>query len=710
MPTDKNKIDALICHGVHFHHVPAKGTAEGTCPFCGKEDHFHCHVGTGKYQCKVCGKEGNHYTFLHEHYTRTLKKTTKADYDMLSTQRGNLPAAAFKDDLAYDRAQHRWLMPLCNLEGKLANLLRWDAHEDKPAAKSTPACSLHLGWAEHIKSVGPIHICEGRWDAAALKYLFTKLKIDSATNSIVYVPGANFNLDRYADVFKGRDLVFYYHNDPAGFDGQAKGIHLFQGKAKSAAGIHWPEEFPKGYDVRDFVLERIKNLKKCHKDLQGLFTYNAPVEKKNLPKVPDFPALVKQFRKVLHLEQNQLDALAVCVAVVASHGTKGAPLWVFLVGPPGSGKSELLMAFSQLEEKCLFVSRLTSETFISGMDLGENDPSLMARINNRCLIIKDFTSVKAMSLEKQVDLFGILRDAYDGEVSRPFGNGKVRDYKECWFPMIAGVTHVIHADNQSAYGERFLKFELLGEDHDVQKQTNASMEKATKDSKAKVPDETLKNAILAFFSQKKMDRAKLPDVMATKYRAKFLALAQIVAIVRTSADKKGAVYAYRPIPENPGRLGAQFIKLAQHLCWVFGKPRMDQQVFEIVKKQGTDSVISWSLEIMRALVKSRKGLSTPDMTRELQVAVETIRPHLDTLCQIVYPYGKNDHGPIIKIRDEAIGDSGLRTRRVYQLDERFVTFWKEAELPFDLKASKRKPTRGPKKGTRYTRKAKPTDD
>lgn len=705
--TDKNKIDALICHGVHFNRVPAKGTAEGTCPFCHKEDHFHCHVSTGKYHCKICQKEGNHYTFLQEHYSACLKKTTKADYEMLSSQRGNLPAAAFKaKHLAYDRAQHRWLIPLYNLENKLVNLLRWDAHEAKPAAKSTPACSLHLGGLQNLKQVGPIHICEGVWDDPALEYLFSKTGIDSATNSVLFSPGAGLNLDRYTEVFRGRDLLFYYHHDAAGVDGQSKAAQTFEGKAKSVSLIHWPAEFPEGYDVRDFVTERLSNLKKCGKDLKELFNYSSKVVKQNLPKVPDFKTLVRHFRKVLHLEQNQLDALAMCLAVVASMGSKGAPLWLFLVGPPGCGKSEMLMAFSQLIDKCLFVSRITTETLISGMPTGSEDPSLMARIKNRCLIIKDFTCIKAMNQEKQVDLFGMLRDAYDGEVSRPFGSGQVREYRDCWFPMLAGVTHVIHADNQSAYGERFLKFELLDDDHDVMKQTNASMQKASNDAKSTTPDETLKNAILAFFDQRKLDRTKLPDIIATQWKDKLLALAQLVAIIRTSADKKGPVYAYRPIPENPGRLGAQFVKASQYLCWVFDQPKMNTDIYNIIKKTATDTVVSWSLEIVRALIRNPNGLSLADMTRELQVAIETIRPHLDTLCQIVYPYEKKGHGPVIAIEDQPIGDAGLKTRRVYKLDPRVVEFWRTAELPFNLVSSKRRTTRGPKKGTTYKPKQK----
>ena len=125
-----------------------------------------------------------------------------------------------------------------------------------------------------------------------------------------------------------------------------------------------------------------------------------------------------------------------------------------------------------------------------------------------------------------------------------------------------------------------------------------------------------------------------------------------------------------------------------------------------VGRATTDTVVSWSLEIIRALIRYPAGLSLADMTRELQVAIETIRPHLDTLCQIVYPYAKKGHGPIISIVDQPVGDAGLKTRRVYQLDPRIVEFWRTAELPFNLISSKRKATRGPKPGATYKSRTK----
>ncbi len=704
MPNEsKDRIEVLECHGVHFNKRPSSGTAQGDCPFCGKPDHFFCHVSTGRWQCKVCHKEGNAFSFLTEHYQSCLKDTKKGDYETLSSQRSGLAPAAWKNaKYAYDRGFNRWLIPQVNGDVNLANLLHWDGFSDQPRAYSTTTCKLHLGGIEKLKNVGPIWICEGPFDGAALSYLFDKCGRDLTTNSVLWVPGAGFSLEPYLDKFKGRDVYFLYDNDPAGIDGQSKESHRIKKVAKSVHRIHWPSAYPEKYDIRDFVTEKISNPKKCIQELDELFKYEEKVPKKNLPKVPNFKALVREFRKVLHLEQNQLDALAVCTAVVASTGSRGTPLWLFLVGPPGCGKSEMLLAFSRLEDKCLFLSRLTSEAFISGYS--GQDCSVMSYLANRTLIIKDFTSVKAMSQEKQTDLFGMLRDAYDGEVAKPFGNdAKVRSYTDCWFPMLAGVTHVIHADNQSAYGERFLKFELLDDDHDVMKQTRASMAKAKNDAKAAVPDETLRNAVMAFFEQRPLVRDKLPTI-PVKYEAKLEALAHVVAVIRTSADRKGNVYAYRPQPENPGRLGSQFVKLAQHLCWVLDKPKMDDEVYAIIRKVATDTVVSWSLELIRALVKSPKGVCMHELTRSLQVAVETIKPHLETLCQIIYPYAPKNHGPVVGMIDTPITVNSPRNHRTYKIDQRFMQLWRTAELPLNLISSQRKQTRGPKRGSTYHKK------
>lgn len=716
--SDKILFDNFPFHGVHFHKIPVggKGEAVGDCPFCGKSEHLFVQKATSQWKCHKCGKEGNAYSFLREHHAKALKQTKGTDYEALASARPGIhPAEAKLFKLAYDRPKHRWLFPVTNGQNALVNLRVWDGFAAKPAVISSPACKLHLFGTSDLKSVGPIWLCEGEWDALALAHLFSKVGVDLGTNSILAVPGASYNLDKDKEVFRGREVYLCYDNDPPGVDGQAKAKQTLEKVTKQIHAIRWPTDLPAGYDIRDYVAERSASrtsLKNAWKGLQDLFKLSeAPTKTTKLPNVTDFPSLVKEFHKVLHLKQNQIDALALSVAVCFSQKLHGDPLWLFLVGPAGSGKSEMLMAFSSLEEMVYFVSRLTSETLISGYSSGDEDPSLLSRLGNRCLVVKDFTTVKGMGIDRQEDLFSILRDAYDGKVDRPYGNNVERNYTDCQFPMLAGITHVVHGDNRASVGERFLKFEILAADHDVDKHIFSAMSHATVDvTKAARNDAQLRDAVFAFFLNRDLKDFKLAPIINTPWADKIIALSHVVAVARTKAD-----HGTKPIPETPTRIASQLAKLSQCLAWVHGEPKITDDVFRVVKKTASDTAIGWTIETLSALAslpEKSPGLGEYELAEHIRTSVGTIRESLQTLYQISYPYAPNKHGPVITC-DFAINPETERRYRAYKLDPRFLAYWRVAGLRADdvtHYVSHRGPKpklKGPPLGKRKTPKRKP---
>ncbi|GAG47595.1 unnamed protein product, partial [marine sediment metagenome] len=73
----------------------------------------------------------------------------------------------------------------------------------------------------------------------------------------------------------------------------------------------------------------------------------------------------------------------------------------------------------------------------------------------------DFTTILNMHHDNRDEIFGILRDAYDGSITKHFGNGIVRRYKST-FGIIAGVTPAIelYTEEHTALGERFLRYKI----------------------------------------------------------------------------------------------------------------------------------------------------------------------------------------------------------------------------------------------------------
>lgn len=59
-------------------------------------------------------------------------------------------------------------------------------------------------------------------------------------------------------------------------------------------------------------------------------------------------------------------AVDVALATVVANSANGVPLWVLLVNPPGTGKTELVQLFTHVET-CKWLSQVTENTFLSGL-------------------------------------------------------------------------------------------------------------------------------------------------------------------------------------------------------------------------------------------------------------------------------------------------------------------------------------------------------
>lgn len=166
------------------------------------------------------------------------------------------------------------------------------------------------------------------------------------------------------------------------------------------------------------------------------------------------------FRKHLVMTEGLVDALKIIYAVVLStYYRDDVPLWMDVVAPPSAGKTMLLSCVKDVS--CvLFKSRITPAAFVSGDRSVKKDPSILGKLNNCCLVWKDFTEFLSMHFEDKERIYAAMRGAYDGHSHTDFGNGVVRDYPDIYFTMLTGVTPNIYLDSSVSLGERRLKFKL----------------------------------------------------------------------------------------------------------------------------------------------------------------------------------------------------------------------------------------------------------
>jgi hypothetical protein len=185
----------------------------------------------------------------------------------------------------------------------------------------------------------------------------------------------------------------------------------------------------------------------------------------------------KVFKKWVHIGDNKLhdqkgtDIYDVVFGTILANRISGSPVWMYIVAPPGGFKTEPLLACAggKLIE---MVESVTPPALISGMNVGgHEDPSLIGKINNKTLIIKDWTIILGLPDTERNEIMSILRGAFDGICGRNFGNGVRREIKST-FGILAAVTPVIEQfiEQTSAVGERFISWRnWLSEDINVRK-------------------------------------------------------------------------------------------------------------------------------------------------------------------------------------------------------------------------------------------------
>ena len=662
---EQSKLSVYTHHGVI---LTQKGSQSiGDCPFCDKEQKFYVSNKKGMYDCKVCGASGNTYTFLTEISKLCRDQTSEKDYKAFGKKRSIHPNVLKRNNLAYDSVTERWLIPVLNPEGNIVNLMTYDESLKKGKTRSTPTCARHLYLANKIADSGPIYVCEGEWDALALESLLDKAGVTSA--SVVAVPGAETFKKEWIGLFDKREVVLLYDNDSSGQDGKQKVIDTLADKAKSIRSLVWPSNTPDKYDISDLVRDNGLTKKTWTRLLDMVQDATGRPSKPKIQRT-SFRSVLKDFKAKLHFNKDMEQSLLITLATVISNRIPGDPLWIYVVGPPGCGKSMMLQSF-QHAQNCMFRSKLTATSLVSGMRQDDgSDPSLLAQLDECTLLIKDFTAVKSMPLVVQENLYGILRDAYDGNVLVEYGNGVKRNYPKVHFSIVAGITDVVHGDNRAALGERFLKVEVIPSDkeYDQEAQIRASLGNMIANVKA---EDGLKDSIEAFVYHlnETFDLDQLPDVPPWVID-RIVSLCQIIGSLRASVlRERSDDVSYRPRPEIGTRLANQILKLGRACALVAGKQEIDEEIYQIMQKVAFSTAHGFQSDIVRELVHYPKGLTIEELCQNLQLTTSTVHRRLEDLQELKIVVA-------VKRKDKRRG----RPTNIWKVTDSMRGHWEKAEV------------------------------
>ena len=616
-----------------------------------------------------------------------------------------MPEKSFRDaEFGWCRQSLRWLFPVYNAQKSLIDLRSWN---EKSHIYGTAGRKVGLWGIDQAHQAYTIWICEGEWDAIILRHITQNLSIEDT--GVVAVPGADTLKKEWLSWFTDKEVVLAYDHDGAGERGESKAWRNLKGLARLIWCVRWPNlhelSLTPGWDIRAYYIAVAHNkpyYSECVKDfwrqLQNL-RENSPRcvpaeeitstitqqkskadpqtdyvesydEAKILGRDLSWAELIEKWKTWVELTSELEDALRIILAITLTSTTAGEPIWLYLVGPPGCGKTLLLSPLRNLPP-VVFRSSLTSKSLLSGWGgITGQDPSLIPRLNHRTLIVKDLTELLSMHPVEQDAVFSILRGAYDGTLDRNFGNNLYRKY-DSHFNFIAAVTNTIHGHSHAAMGERCLRFQFSPLLADVQGIIQEAIRGVFQD---KEREQALRLWTWRFLAAKHAEikpTKSLHYKLSAYHERKLIALVRLVAKLRSQVERSMRTdeVLYRPVEEIGTRLAKQVCKLMYALSLITG-PRTDHQNWRLIEKIALDTAIGLHVSIVQIIYDTRRpGYSLEEITEKIKLPPSTVFRRLNDMKLL---------GLVDRI------DVGSKPKYLWVLEKSIRELWKEADIQMEI--------------------------
>lgn len=301
----------------------------------------------------------------------------------------------------------------------------------------------------------------------------------------------------------------------------------------------------------------------------------------------------------LFLQLDDYNVIDVVLAVYAANRLDADPLWLFVVGAPGTAKTEILCSMNG-HPGTFLLSSLTPRTFISGhIPTSEKmvKASLLFGLKNKVVIMKDFTTVLTLHQDHKSEIFSQLREIYDGRYSKAFGTGMTIAW-EGKVGVLAGVTPAI--DKQMAVnqllGERFLYYRM--ENKNYIDAARMAIERTTGNEQYR---KYFQQVVQQFLTEL---NSIAPSWVVEQggFKENLINLATLCTHARSAVLRsRDQTLQSMQEPEGPARMVKQLSLLAKALAIVRGQNNVDQQIYEIVKRVALDSLPRLRLKVLQTL-------------------------------------------------------------------------------------------------------------
>lgn len=340
------------------------------------------------------------------------------------------------------------------------------------------------------------------------------------------------------------------------------------------------------------------------------------------------------FSKWLRLDDTA-PVLATAAAVVANLAD-GDPVWLLIVGPPSSGKTEILQSVSGLDY-VVSAATISEAGLLSGTSKRERAKDatggLLRQVGDfGVLLAKDFTSVLSQNRDTAKAAMAALREVYDGDWHRPVGTdgGRILHWSgKCG--LVGGVvpSYDRYSSIVNTLGDRFMLLRLP--DVDAASQGHAALMQTEHEKQMRAE---LAAAMTGLITG--TDRGMVHTPLTDDETTELVRLASFTARARTIVERDGYSKELLVMPQAEGP--ARAVKAMRRLYGALAAIGADDETrWWVIHRVAIDCAPAIRVPLMAQLVDNTELFDTDpqrtsDIARSVGMVTKTAGLVLDDLA------------------------------------------------------------------------------